>query len=140
MLQHQKTPNTQREFNKSVKNEDALYKFLAYTGMLEKKRREDVNKTRKSEEIAFGIDTFEEFYKKQLQKDFKKEPREIDMSKFQPKKGIDQTKVDEGFMTRDQKEESYWRDYELFKENKSKSEFIPQSILLNSEYRGANGA
>ena len=77
-MQHLKTNNTQRNFNKGTKNEDALYKFLSYTGMLEKKRREDVNKTRKSEELIFGLDTFEEFYKKELQRDAKREPREID--------------------------------------------------------------
>ena len=62
-MQFLKSNNDQADFNKSVKNEDALYKFLAYSGMLEKKRREDINKTRKNNEIIFGIENFEEFYK-----------------------------------------------------------------------------
>lgn len=55
-----------------------MYKFLAYSGMLEKERREDINKTRKNNELIFGIDNFTEFYKKELQIDAKRDPRPID--------------------------------------------------------------
>jgi hypothetical protein len=65
-IQFLKTNNEQGEFNKSLKNEDALYKFLAYSGMLEKTRREDINKTRKNNEIIFGVENFTEFYKGEL--------------------------------------------------------------------------
>jgi len=37
--QYMKTKNQQPAFNKDIVNEDAFYKFLAYTGNLEKKRR-----------------------------------------------------------------------------------------------------
>lgn len=65
-MQFRKTVNTQPQFNKDVKNEDALYKFLAYSGMLEKKRREDLNKTRKDESIAMSLSAFTEYYKDEL--------------------------------------------------------------------------
>lgn len=65
-LQIMKKPNEQPEFNSSVKNEDALYKFLAYSGVLEKKRRENLDKTRKNNELVYGIENFEEFYKQEL--------------------------------------------------------------------------
>jgi hypothetical protein len=39
--QYRKTRNHQPEFNKGVVNEDAFYKHLAYTGLLEKKRRDN---------------------------------------------------------------------------------------------------
>ena len=58
--------NNQREYNKEIKDEDSLFKFLAYSGMLEKKRREDLNKTRKNDEIVYGVHNFEEFYKEEL--------------------------------------------------------------------------
>lgn len=64
-----KTINDQAEENKKIKNEDALYKFMAFSGMLEKERRQDLNKLRKDDMIAFGVHTFEEFYKNQLKKD-----------------------------------------------------------------------
>jgi hypothetical protein len=32
--------NEQPEFNANIKNEDSLYKFLAYSGVLEKKRKQ----------------------------------------------------------------------------------------------------
>jgi len=64
--QHLKTVNDQREINRAVKDEDALYKFLAYSGVLEKQRRENLDKTRKDLEIAYGVDNFPEFYKQEL--------------------------------------------------------------------------
>jgi hypothetical protein len=55
--------NEQPEFNANIKNEDSLYKFLAYSGTLEKKRRENLDKTRKNNELVYGVENFEEFYK-----------------------------------------------------------------------------
>jgi hypothetical protein len=80
--QFKKTPNRQAEHNRDVKNEDALYKFLAYSGMLEKSRREDLKKTRKDIMISTGVMTFPEFYKKELQKDAKREPRTINPADY----------------------------------------------------------
>ena len=37
-----KTPNTQREYNKSIKNEDALYKQMAYGAILEQKYKTSI--------------------------------------------------------------------------------------------------
>jgi hypothetical protein len=65
-LQIMKKHNEQPEFNSSVKNEDALYKFLAYSGVLEKKRRDNLDKTRKNNELVYGVENFEEFYKQEL--------------------------------------------------------------------------
>ena len=70
-----KYPNTQANFNNEMKNEDALYKFLAYSGMLEKKRRENIDKTRKDASIVYGVENFEEYYKEELLRDSKREPR-----------------------------------------------------------------
>lgn len=80
--QFQKGVNYQAERNQKVKNEDALYKFLAFSGMLEKKRREELNKTRKDIEMAFGIHDFDEYYKEELRKDSMQEPRKIDPNEF----------------------------------------------------------
>jgi hypothetical protein len=49
--------------NSKIKNEDSLYKFLSFSGMLEKNRREE--KLRNGEirdEVAFGLTSFETFY------------------------------------------------------------------------------
>lgn len=120
-MQFRKTVNTQAQFNKEVKNEDALYKFLAYSGMLEKKRREDLNKTRKDDLISMGVSDFSEFYKQELQKDTKKAPRPVNPADYVPKRGkVDAAKADEGFKTTAEREQEYFKDYELYKENKSK--------------------
>ena len=121
-MQFLKHPNKQREFNKEVKNDDALYKFLAYSGTLEKTRREDINKTRKNNEIVFGIETFEEFYKQELQKDFKREPRPVNPEDYQPRRGVftDPKAIAEGFQTTAEREANYFKEFEIYKENKSK--------------------
>lgn len=86
-LQFMKQQNEQPEFNKSIKNEDALYKFMAYSGMLEKKRRENIDKTRKDNTMIYGIENFEEFYKRELQTDAKRDPRPINPDDYLPKRG-----------------------------------------------------
>jgi len=40
-------------------NEDAFYKLLAYTGTLEKKRRENIKETRKDIVLMAGLESFE---------------------------------------------------------------------------------
>lgn len=120
--QFKKTPNTQAEFNRETKNEDALYKFLAYSGMLEKKRREDLNKTRKDDEVTMGMMNFTEFYKEQLQLDAKKEPRPVKAEDYMPRRDkVEASKAGEGFKTLKEREQQYYKDFETYKENKSKS-------------------
>ena len=127
--------NEQPEFNEELKNEDALYKFLAYSGMLEKKRREDINKTRKNNEMIYGLENFEEFYKGELKKDSKSEPRPINPNDYQPKR-VDNAKAAEGFRNSAQREADYFQEFELFKENKSKSHssqgrgFVPNALFV----------
>ena len=128
-MQNLKTVNKQAEENREVKNEDALYKYLAFCGMLEKNRRENIKETRKSMEIAYGLHNFEEFYKDQLKKDANRDPRHIVPEHYQPKK-IDQRKVGEGFRTTVEREADYFKEFELFKENKSKSLFSLYSLCI----------
>ena len=61
-----------------MKNEDSLFKFLAYSGMLEKKRREERQRTGDiNVEAAYGLHTFDEFYKSELERQaFTNKPRE----------------------------------------------------------------
>ena len=126
-LQGLKHNNTQPEFNQELKNEDALYKFMAYSGMLEKKRREDIDKTRKNNEMIYGTENFEEFYKGELKKDSKLAPRPINPADYQQKR-VDNSKAAEGFKDSAQREADYFSEFELFKENKSKSNSNPLSF------------
>lgn len=119
-LQGLKHNNTQPEFNQELKNEDALYKFMAFSGMLEKKRREDIDKTRKNNEMIYGLENFEEFYKGELKKDSKTAPRPINPADYIPKR-VDNSKAAEGFKDAAQREADYFNEFELYKENKSKS-------------------
>lgn len=84
--------------------------------MLEKKRREDPNKTRKNMEITHGLNTFEEFYKGELQRDSKNEPRTIDPNDYVAKR---KDIAVPAFRDQAQKEADYFREFDLFKEKKS---------------------
>jgi len=53
-----KTANRQPDFNKGIINEDAFYKFLAYSGNLQKKRAENPKATHGDLEIAAGFHKF----------------------------------------------------------------------------------
>ena len=57
-----KQRNEQKETNEGIKNEDAIYKFLAYSGMLHKKRAADKKATMKDPDAIAGFDAFEHFY------------------------------------------------------------------------------
>ena len=129
-----KRHNEQPEFNSQVKNEDALYKFLAYSGVLEKKRRENLDKTRKNNELVYGVENFEEFYKQELQRDAKRDPRPINPTDYQQKR-VDNSKAGEGFLTAAEREAQYFNEFEIYKENKSKC----NPLLIKRLYRGAAG-
>jgi len=125
------------EFNKDVKDKDALYKFLTYSGMLEKKRREDINKTRKDNVVAFGIHNFEEFYKEQLLLDAKKPAREIKPEEYKPVRGMDATLMEaDVFRNNKEREQDYFKDFEIYKENKSKLSLF---VLTPFSIRGIAG-
>lgn len=58
-IQGMKMRNHQLSFSQVIKNEDAIYKFIAYTGVLEKNRREKRDETKSNPILAQGGDTFE---------------------------------------------------------------------------------
>jgi hypothetical protein len=60
--QRMKKRNNQPEFNKGVVNEDAFYKHLAYTGLLEKKRRDNHKATLADPVLEAGFHSFENYY------------------------------------------------------------------------------
>jgi hypothetical protein len=80
-----KTRSGQEEFNKDVLNEDAYFKFLAYTGNLEKNRRENREATLNDPEMYAGYEGFEQIYMTHLLEDAKIEPRVIDKEALKPK-------------------------------------------------------
>ena len=62
-MQGLKTRNKQAEFNREVENEDAYYKFLAYSGMLQKNRGgANYEKTMNDPMIYAGFEGFDNTY------------------------------------------------------------------------------
>lgn len=99
-----------------------MYKFLAFSGMLETTRRKTLEKSRVSEDIALSPHSFDEYVKQTLLEDAKKPARPIIESEYQPTKErtIPLDKTGEGFKTTPQREAAYYADFEKFKDNKSK--------------------
>ena len=54
-----KTRNSQPAFNKDITNEDAFYKLMAYSGVLEKKRKDNRKETLKDPVLLAGEDSFD---------------------------------------------------------------------------------
>lgn len=107
-----------------MKNEDAMYKFLAFSGMLESKRRETLDKTRMDGDIAFAPHTFEEYVKQTLLEDARKPARPINEADYQPtlERTIPLDQTGDGFMTTPEREAAYFADFEKFKDNKKETQ------------------
>ncbi len=79
----------QREFNKSIKNEDALFKSMAFGAVTEMKYKHQVENPDheffQDKKYQFSPFTFERFYMDQLEKDAKVAPREVNAADYEPK-------------------------------------------------------
>lgn len=80
-----KTRNHQPLNNRGVVNEDAYYKHLAYSGMLEKTRREAPKGALDKVELAAGFHEFDQFYQGELLDDAKRPARAIDEELYKPR-------------------------------------------------------
>lgn len=96
--QASKSENHQKDQNEGIRNEDALYKFLAYTAMLEKTRKEKIKKVKNDEKEAFELNMFDEYYKKELLSDAKRDPRKINEEDFYEHKNIPVEAISEGYV------------------------------------------
>jgi len=115
-LQLLKTKNEQAKFSDNLDDEDAYYKFLAYTGVLEKKRGENRKATLENPKLKYGLETFEEYYQEQLLADARRPPREIDHEALEPKRKT-QGGNDDGFKTRVESRDQFFEDHALYREN-----------------------
>ncbi len=145
--QGEKMENLQPQVNESITDEDSIFKFLSFSGMLEKKRREEFPKDKEKKiEAAYGVHSFEEFYKTELANEAKREKKreyKMDPEEYEPKKhlqkklereGAEEDKERLGFRSTKQKEADFFKDFEKFKENKSIHILF---IILILYYRGA---
>ena len=77
-----KTRNIQQAYNKEIVNEDAYYKLMAYTGALEKTRRENIKETTSDPETLAGFECFHQEYLKTLEADVKRPARAVNPEEF----------------------------------------------------------
>lgn len=63
-----KVHHNQRDYNKKIKNEDAEFKLLSYSAILDRKNQKDM--LAKEDGLAmYNTQSFEEYYKDELVKD-----------------------------------------------------------------------
>jgi len=80
-----KFTNKQRHYNKSIKNDNAQYKWLSYSAMLDRKNRETMY-TAEGMEAKWNDNNFEQFYRKELRADIKRPARSINPDEYSSKK------------------------------------------------------
>lgn len=67
-VQKMKVHHNQRDYNKKIKNEDAEFKLLSYSAILDRKNQKDM--LAKEDGLAmYNTQSFEEYYKDELVKD-----------------------------------------------------------------------
>jgi len=103
-------------------NEDAFYKFMAYSGMLEKTRREGPRKALSEPEVVAGFHAFEAYYQDELLEDLKRPARPIDPEAFAPKPFTLSTEAAPEYLDRDGRREKFMSDLKLYNEGKLEQE------------------
>lgn len=88
--------------------------------MLEKTRKEKIKKTKNDEQEAFELNMFDEYYKKELLKDSKRDPRKIKEEDYYEYKNIPQEAISEGYIPIKDRKDVYFAGFQKYKENKSK--------------------
>ena len=100
-VQYMKEPNTQRENNSRVKDEDALFKLLAYNAMIEQKHKDIYeNKEANYRDVMWNTTTFEEYYKTELKRKSKTDPIPVNPEAFAATKAWERTPADAEYKTR----------------------------------------
>merc|ERR1712060_137244 len=121
--QDHKYPNTQKAFNKSVQNEDALFKSMAYSAMVDQKYKTQMENpdhvTFKDKEYMTSPYTFERYYINQLEKEALRPARAINPEDYEPKKFMRAASAKEPqFLTRKEAGQQFLEDHSKFMENK----------------------
>ena len=117
--QRMKERNAQPEFNRGIVDEDAFYKHLAYSGMLEKQRSADKQKTFADPQAYGGLDSFESWYQEELLRDARTPPRPINEADYLPKRlTVAQRHQAEKYPGIRQVRDQFLEDHKLYKENK----------------------
>ena len=95
---------------------------MAYTGLLEKKRKENHKETMADEVLESGAHSFEVFYQDELFADAKRPAREIDEQVFKAKKFNDQMggsdRLSKGFLDLNDRRDLWLEEHKMYKENK----------------------
>ena len=117
----------QRSFNKSIKNEDAIFKRLAFGAIVEQKYKEQMNNpdtvTFKDKEIQVSPYTFERWYLKQLESEQYREPRPINPEDYEPKSFMKAAGAPEPeYLNQRQREKQFFEDHALVQENKKEQQ------------------
>ena len=97
-----------------------MYKFLAYTAMLEKKRGEHLKKHPSDDGFAMELNMFPAYYKERLLLDAKNKPRPINEEELLEYKVQPHELLKEEDVPINEREADYFKGYEKYKDNKSK--------------------
>lgn len=103
----------QRGFNKRVKDENAQFKSIAFMSMVDKKNSQHKDHEEGFYDAAFNRDTFEEYYKAQLEEDAQRPPRPVNPQEFQKRKPWDHP-VGKPWRNENERIEDLWTDHSIY--------------------------
>lgn len=120
--QSMKKRNKQQKYNSEIVNEDAFYKLMAYTGTLEKKRRENIKETLKDPVLMAGTESFDQTYQRELELDLKRQARPIDPTDFEARRRRTSQgpsdRQEAGYLDEGGRREKFMDDHQLYKEGR----------------------
>jgi hypothetical protein len=133
-----KSRNKQQEYNKGIINEDAFYKFFAFTGQLEKKRRDNHKETMADPVLTAGFHSFENYYQDELIKDAKRPARNIDYDALKPKNikssGGGSDRKEHGFLDERGRREVWYDEHKAYKENKLEQQDRTETFYVLEQF------
>ena len=111
-----KHENKQRGLNKKIVNEDAYYKLLAYSSVIDRDNTENDQKKEiiDIENVSTG---FKDFYRRELKKEMQRPPREINPNNYVARKPWDKP-IGEKFKKRREREADLFADQGIYMEKK----------------------
>jgi hypothetical protein len=133
-----KQKNKQQDYNKGIINEDAFYKFFAFTGQLEKKRRDNHKATMNDPVLAAGYHSFEQYYQDELLTDAKRPERKIDYDALKPKNikasssGSD--RKEHGYLDSRGRREVWLEEHKAYKENKLEQQDRTETFYVLEQF------
>lgn len=110
---------SQRDYNKTLKNEDAQYKLMAFDSLRELRAENFEEFEQEDLEMKFNYEnSFEDFYRTELETDIRRQPQKINSDDFKPKKSWEKVPEDKVYRNEEERKADFFGEHKAYLENK----------------------